>query len=190
MGEACLNSGIDTGGFLTTLNSSLIESQLSDWYVLKVRTGGETAAVEALRYRGLNPYCPMRRERRRYSDRMKVVEAAVFPGYVFCRFDIQHKLPIISSPGVEYIVGFSEGPAPIPEEEFLNIRRMIDAGGSAVRSLPLGQRVRVTHGPLQGVEGILVRDSEGGQLVVAIKLLNQGASLHIDEDKICPIATA
>jgi transcription antitermination factor NusG len=187
MGEACLHSGNYTPAILPNLGLASMQNQHFAWYVLKIRIGGEVAAVAALRYRGFAPYCPTRKERRRYSDRLKVVDTAVFPGYVFCQFDAQRKLPIISSPGVEYVVGGGDGPTPIPEEELMNVRRMIDAGASATSSLALGQRVRMTHGPLKGVEGILVRDPSGDRLVVAIELLNQGASVHVDQDDVCPV---
>ena len=187
MGEACLNDGTYSAGFLSSLQSTLLAKRSFAWYVLKIRTGGEQAAVTALKHRGFDPYCPMQKERRQYSDRMKLVDAAVFPGYVFCQFDSQKKLPVISCPGVEYIVGFADGPTPVPEEELMNIRRMIAAGASAVRCLQSGQRVRVTHGPLEGVEGILVRDTAGDRLVVSIELLNQGAALHVNQDYICPV---
>ena len=187
MGEACLNSGTYTAAFLPNLNPDPMHEERFAWYVLKTRVGGELAAVAALKYRGFAPYCPTQKERRPYSDRMKVVDAAVFPGYVFCQFDLQNKVPIISSPGVEYIVGFGCGPTSVPEEELLNIARMIEAGASAVRSLPRGQRVRVMRGSLEGVEGILVRDSLGDRLVVSINLLSQGASLHINQDEVHPV---
>jgi transcription antitermination factor NusG len=187
MGEACLNSATYNTAFLSNLHSASTWGQQFAWYVLKIRTGGELAAVTALRHRDYTPYCPMQKVRRHYSDRMKIVDAAAFPGYVFCQFDSQKKLPIISCPGVEYIVGFADGPTPIPEEELMNVRRMIDAGASAVRGMEQGQRVRVTHGPLEGVEGILVRDATSNRLVVSIELLNQGASLHINQDEVCPV---
>jgi transcription antitermination factor NusG len=188
MGEACLNSGTyNNTAFLSNLHSASVPSREFAWYVLKIRTGGELSAVTALTHRGYSPYCPMQKERRHYSDRMKIVDAAAFPGYVFCQFDSQKKLPIISCPGVEYIVGFADGPAPVPDEELVNIRRMIDAGASAVRGMEQGQRVRVTHGPLEGVEGVLVRDATSNRLVVSIELLNQAASLHINEDEVCPV---
>jgi transcription antitermination factor NusG len=155
------------------------------WYVLKIRTGGERGAVAALRYRGFAPYCPTKREHRYYSDRTKIVDAPVFPGYLFCEFDAQRKLPIISSVGVEYILGAADGPIPVPEEEVINIRRMIDAGAFAGPSFMPGQRVRVTRGPLKGVEGMLVRDANGDRLVVSIELLHQCASLHIDQNSVC-----
>jgi transcription antitermination factor NusG len=121
---------------------------------------------------------------------MKLVEVALFPGYVFCDFDIHKKLPIISCPGVEYIVGVSGIPTPISELEISYIQRMVEAGASAAQLLVRGQRVRVTHGPLEGVEGTLVRDQERDLLVVSIDLLNRSACLHIDQSKTCVVERA
>jgi transcription antitermination factor NusG len=187
MGEACLNEFSGAAGTFPDLSSASPRKSHFAWYVLKIRTGGERTAVAALRNRGFVPYCPTQKKSRRYSDRIKVVDEAVFPGYLFCEFDAQRKLPIISSPGVEYILGAAGGPIAVPEEELINIRRMVDAGASAVPSLLRGQRVRVTGGPLEGVEGTLVRNDTGNSLVVSIELLNQGACLHIDESNICPV---
>jgi transcription antitermination factor NusG len=153
------------------------------WYALKVRNGSEPSVVSALQRRGLHPYCPTQKERRRYSDRMKVVTTPVFSGYVFCSFDITKKLPVVSCPGVDYIVAFAGVPAEVPELQIENIRRMIDAGAIASEPFVAGEHIRVTHGPLAGIEGILVRESRGNRLVVSIELLNQAASLYIDQDQ-------
>jgi transcription antitermination factor NusG len=187
MGEACLNDSTDSWIFDSALHSAADHSRPFAWYALKVRTGGELSAVTVLQSRGFDPYCPTHTERRRYSDRMKAVEAPLFPGYVFCEFDVQKKLPIVSSPGVEYIVGAGGAPIPIPEEELRSIRRVVDAGACAAPYFARGQRVRVTRGPLEGIEGILVRDPNGDRLVVSIELLNQSASLHIDRDEVDPV---
>ena len=186
MSQASLSSGSYNTGLLSSLASAPLGKQKLAWYVLKIRTGGELAALKALRQRGYEPYCPMQKERRHYTDRMKVVDAPVFSGYMFCQFDSQKKLPIISCPGVDYIVGFASGPTPVPEIELMNVRRMIEAGAYAIRGMEQGERVRVTHGALEGVEGVLVRDGAGDRLVVSLELLNQGASLHINLDDICP----
>jgi transcription termination/antitermination protein NusG len=187
MGGACLDNDVHTAAFLSDLSSARATRLSLPWYTVKVRTGGEQSAIAALTNRGFAPYCPVQKERRPYSDRMKVVEAAVFPGYVFCQFDCLKKLLIISSPGVEYIVGFAGVPVAVPEEELINISRMIEEGAHASPSLVPGQQVRVTRGPLKGVEGILVRDTRGHRLVVSIELLQQGTSLYIDEAEVTPI---
>ncbi len=185
MGEARLRENAPLAALLPHFDSAPTQSQPCNWYALKVRTGGELSTVTALRSKGFDPFCPTQKERRRYSDRMKLVETAVFPGYVFCKFDIEKKLPIVSAPGVEYVVGFAGFATPIPELQIHHIRRMVKAGAGACAAdlFAPGQRVRVTHGPLEGVEGILVRDPRGDRLIVSIDLLHQSASLHIDQDQ-------
>src|SRR5438552_1126126 len=74
------------------------------WYALKVRTRSEPLAAAALRNRGYQTFSPTFRERRRCGNAMKLIEKAVFPGYIFCKFDTRWKVPILSSPAVEYIV--------------------------------------------------------------------------------------
>lgn len=179
MGEACQIINNSEVAVMAVLGGH----PSTNWYALKVRTGSEPSVVSALQRRGLHPYCPMQKERRQYSDRMKVVERPVFSGYVFCPFDITRKLNVVSCPGVDYIVAFSGAPAVVPELQIENIRRMMDAGAVASEAFAAGERVRVTHGALAGIEGTLVREPRGSRLVVSIQLLNQAASLYIDQDQ-------
>ena len=61
------------------------------WYALKVRTRSEVIASNAVRGRGYDAMLPVWTERRKYSDRIKQVETAVFPGYLFCKFPLPTK---------------------------------------------------------------------------------------------------
>ena len=120
-----------------------------------------------------------------YEDRVANVfatEVAFLHMRVLQQREIRHLMTRESKSGVIILEDrpFLDGP-----EVF--VRRMIDAGASATRGMEQGQRVRVTHGPLEGVEGILVRDATSNRLVVSIELLNQSASLHINEDEVCPL---
>jgi transcription antitermination factor NusG len=183
MGEACPNAV----GFAMIANSSSGEiSPAHPWYALKVRTRSEPVASVGLRNRGYDPFCPTYAERRRYCDRMKIVDKPVFPGYLFCRFDTSKKLPVISSHAVEYIVGVNGVPAPIPEEQIAHIRRAVEAGAIPAPYLEVGERVRVQLGALAGVEGVLVRDASRGRLVVSVDLLQRSVAVEIDEDQVQP----
>jgi transcription antitermination factor NusG len=150
------------------------------WYALKVRTRSEPIAVAALQNRGYAPFAPTVAERRRYSDRVAVVQAPVFPGYVFCRLDVQQKVPVLSSPAVEYIVGFAGRHVVVPEEEIEGVRRAVEAGAHTRHYLNAGQRIRIEHGALAGLEGILERVGKEHRIVVSIQLLQRSVSVEID----------
>lgn len=187
MGEAC-HQITHIAECLPTLQSVNNPYSHCFWYALKVRVGGEQAVTAALRDRGFAPFSPTQKERRQYSDRIKIVDGAVFPGYLFCQFDIERSLQIISTPGVEYIVSFGGQAVPVPEQDLLNIKRMIAAGALTSQGVVCGQKVRITDGTLAGVEGTLVRDSTGNRLVVSVALLNRSAFLHIEETRVCSVA--
>ena len=160
------------------------------WYAVKVRTRSEPIAVAALQNRGYDPFAPTIAERRRYCDRMAVVRAPVFPGYVFCRLDAQNKVPVISSPAVEYIVSFAGQPATVPDDEIEAVRRAVEAGGRPRSYLSVGQRIRIEYGSLAGLEGVLERNGKENRIVVSVHLLQRSVSVEIDEDQIRAIGPA
>lgn len=164
-----------------------VSSTLHPWYALKVRTLSEPKAVVGLRTRGYDPFCPVYQERRRYCDRVRVIEQALFPGYLFCRFDPSLKLPVITSESVEYIVSVDGFPAPIPEAQISDVRRAIEGGARPVPYPSTGQRVRVQAGPFAGIEGVLTGDADRSTLIVSVDLLQGAIALHIDKLDVAPL---
>jgi transcription antitermination factor NusG len=152
------------------------------WYGIHTRSNGERIAATVLNDRGYEPFLPVYRTRRRWSDRTVTAEVPLFPGYIFCRFDHRKRLPIITTPGVVSILGFGDRPAALLDEEIEAIRAIVDSGIGAepVPFLREGQRIRVTHGPLKSLEGTLVRKKSGCQLVISVELLQRSVSVEID----------
>lgn len=114
---------------------------------------------------------------------MKTVNIPAFPGYVFCQFELTRKSKVLNSVAVEYIVSYGAEPAVIPSQQIASLRRVMDSGGQSTPFLRCGQRVRVTHGALADVEGILLKQSgsEGSKLVLSVDFLQRSVSVSIDE---------
>jgi transcription antitermination factor NusG len=159
-------------------------AQSLPWYAIKVRTRSEPVAVTALRNKGYQALSPSVAERRRYSDRMAVVHTPAFPGYIFCRLDAREKVPVLSCPAVDYIVGFGGALTTVPDDEIDGVCRLLDAGASPRPYLAVGQKIRVEYGSLAGLEGILERFGKQNRLVVSLQLLQRSVSLDIDENQI------
>src|SRR5216684_1011727 len=77
------------------------------WFALQVRARHEMGVAQHLCSRGYDWFLPLYKCRKRWSDRMKEVETPLFPGYLFCRFDPQERLPILTSPGVIQVVVYN-----------------------------------------------------------------------------------
>ena len=158
------------------------------WYALKVRTKGESKPYDVLIAKGFETFLPTYIDVRKYSDRLRKVSAALFPGYLFCRFDAEHRLPILSTPGVEAIVGIGGIPHPMEEGEILVIRRVIQSEAAVPWPyLKEGDRVRVQYGSLQGIEGTLIKVKGVSRLVISIHLLQRSISFEIDREWVRPL---
>ncbi len=158
------------------------------WYALTVRHQHERQAEKALRSKGLETLVPLYRSRRQWSDRIQELELPLFPGYVLCRFALGERIGILSTPGVASLVGFGGKPAPLEDGEIAGIEQLL-ASRLALAPWPylkMGDRVRVEHGPMRGLEGTLLRTKEGLRLVISVELLQRSMAVEVDRESVVP----
>ena len=153
------------------------------WYALRVQSRLGALASSTLHGKGYEQYLPLYRTRRQWSDRIKEVELPLFPGYLFCRFDLGRTLmPILTTPGVINIVGAGKTPLPVADNEIEAIRTILRTG-LAVQPWPgltVGSRVHIERGPLAGLEGIVTNLDKVYRLVVSVSLLQRSVAVEID----------
>jgi transcriptional antiterminator NusG len=159
------------------------------WYAVQVRLQHEMRVAESLVGRGYEYLLPSYRERRKWSDRTKILDLPLFPGYVFARFDVDLRLPILTILGVVGIVGIGKTPQPLDPREIERICKVASAGHPAQPwpFLKVGQRVRITAGALTGVEGVLVQRRSETRVVLCLSLLQQAISVQVDSDAVRPV---
>lgn len=159
------------------------------WYAIQVRCHAEKNVSLMLEARGFQQYLPLYSESSRWSDRVKKLELPLFPGYVFCRLDVPHRRPVVTVPGVVSIVGFGNTFAPIPDEQISAIQSIVHSGlpSGPWPFLQEGERVRVSAGALEGVEGILVRIKSDYRVVVSVALLQRSVAVEIERSWIEPL---
>src|SRR5882762_6970779 len=165
-------------------------SKMNDpWFALQVRSRYESFVAAHLDGRGYEWFLPLHKVRRRWSDRFKEIEQPLFPGYVFCRLNPLNRLPILTTPGVFLIVGTGKTPVPIHETEIAAIQATVKSGlpSQPWPFLQIGQRVRIEHGALCGLEGILL-DFRGRQrLVISVTLLQRSVAVQLDRAWVRPV---
>ena len=161
---------------------------MSEWYALHVKARFEKYVTNQLSIKGYETFLPTYAAKRKWSDRTKAVSLPLFPTYVFCRFDLHSRLPIVMTPGVMAIVGPGKLPTPLDESEFASIRLVTNAASTTQPCpyLAVGERVRVQAGPLKGLVAIVDR-TQGNRLVVSISLLMRSVSVEVDRNSVGPL---
>src|SRR5262245_25205815 len=151
------------------------------WYALHVRPRFEKHVETHLEEKGYEVFYPTYTTTRQWSDRIKSLSLPLFPGYVFCRFNLHSRLPVLVTPGVNQVVGAGKTPITVDESELLSIRRVLESGVAAQPwpYLKVGEPVSIENGPLEGMTGIVTRIKNSYRLVVSVSLLMRSVAVEL-----------
>ena len=158
------------------------------WYAVWTRARHEVVVQQQLESKRIEAFLPTVTRWSRWKDRKKKIAWPLFPGYCFARFDRRARLDVLRCAGVVSIVSFEGEPAPIPDPEIEAIRQLVETD-LQYDTCPLvreSMMVEVTHGPLLGVVGRLVRKGSHARLVLTVDLIGQAVSVEVDAADVKP----
>jgi len=158
------------------------------WYALRTKSRHEKQVRDQLERLGIEPLLPTVKRLSQWKDRKKEIEVPLFSGYCFVRFSQQDRLPVQKVLGVVEVVGCGSRPEPIPDEEIEALKTLMNSvlPYDSHPYLHEGMMVEVVRGPLQGVQGILLRKEKRHRLVIGVRLIQQAAAVEIDVQDVVP----
>lgn len=174
----------------------MTRDHLPQWYALAVRARQEKAAAAGLGRRGFETFLPTRTERHAWSDRIRCVELAMFPGYLFVRsaMSAAARVEMLKVAGVHDLVGRRPGDDAIAESipdwqiRSLQLLAAAERETDPVERLVPGQRVQVGAGPLRGLQGVVQQSADGKRrLVVQVTLLGRGVRCLLQADDVVEV---
>lgn len=157
------------------------------WYILKVRSRHEKAIAEKVGEK-YEIFLPLIKKRRQWSDRIKIIEAPLFPGYLFVFTDIRQKYFILEIDGVSSFVHFGDKEATIREKELSALEIMLkDPKSLEVKDgycYTEGENVKVLCGAFAGLKGKVRSLKNSKRLYISIEQLGKIVSVEIDSNAI------
>jgi transcription antitermination factor NusG len=152
------------------------------WYAAYTCANHEKSVRDQLGQRSVESFLPVYETARRWKDRRVRLELPLFPGYIFVHLALRDRLRVLQTPSVVRLVGFGDRPAALPDQEIEALRQglMCEMRMEPYPYLKVGHRVRVRNGPLQGMEGILVRKKNGSRFVISLDLILRSVAVEID----------
>ena len=154
------------------------------WYCVQTRPKSEHIAAAGLaRFDGVEAYCPRIRYQK-VTRRGKVwFREALFPNYIFARFDAEESLRAVSSSqAVVRVVGFGDVLGEVPAAVIGSIRE--EMGGELEREVQVpiveGEEVEVVQGPFAGMKGIVTGLVESKERVrILMEILGQENQVEV-----------
>jgi transcription antitermination factor NusG len=152
------------------------------WYAVYTCANHEKRIAAQFDERSIENFLPLYETVRRWKDRRMRIALPLFPGYIFVRHSLLKRLDILQVPGVVRLVGFNNIAAPLPIEDIETLRYGLKRSYNAEPHpyLTIGRRVRVVHGPFDGLEGILLRRKGNLRVVISIHLIMRSVAVDVD----------
>jgi transcription antitermination factor NusG len=179
---------------MTNVTSTQLPHEEQDprrWFAVVTTPQHEKAAFRHLDFGGIETFLPTYESARVWKNRQKVkVELPLFPTYLFVRIDQGERGQVLRTPGVRKLVGNSREPLSVADREIEFLRtNLLEKNAEPHAGLIAGQRARVKSGPMQGVEGWLVRKSGGWRFILTVQLIHQQVAVEVDASTLEPIIT-
>ena len=131
---------------------------LKKWYAVYTKPRWEKKVNSLLLTKGIETYCPLNKVRKKWSDRIKLVEEPLFKSYVFVHVTESDRSRVRMVNGVLNYVYWNGKPAVIRDEEINTIKKFMNEYED-VQSRPVmvhpKQRVRIDSGLLMEHEGVV-----------------------------------
>jgi transcription antitermination factor NusG len=161
------------------------------WVCLQVKSGGELRSALGLTERGYETFVPVFEQKRQWSDRIKIVQAPLFTGYMFLRFNVENSHPVVTAPGVLRFVGPGKMPTPIEDAEIdaLQITAQTGLLCGPCAFLEVGQEVEVRLAPFVSLRGKIVRFKNKQRLILSVNLIKRSVFVEVDGYEVAPIVT-
>lgn len=114
------------------------------WYAVYTRPRWEKKVFRLLVEQNIEAYCPLNKVKKKWSDRLKLVEEPLFKSYVFVRVTEEEKTAVRMTTGIVNFVYWLGKPAVIKDREIEQIRRFLDDyENMGVEAVPLNRHDKV-----------------------------------------------
>jgi transcription antitermination factor NusG len=159
------------------------------WYAVYTKPRWEKKVHSLFTEKGLVSYCPLNKVRKRWSDRIKLVEEPLFKSYVFVQVQEEEQQQVRMVNGVLNFVYWNGKPAIVKESEIDTIRKFLNEYSDVEvkpMNLQANQAVMVKRGLLMNNTG-RIRRLMNNKVEVLIESLGYTLVASLEKSNIIPV---
>lgn len=150
------------------------------WYVAHTRPRREKKLAEYCERQGLNVTLPCYRSVRKYDRKTAVFEKPLFPNYVFLRLEPAQRQKVFQS---DYVANLLE----VTDQELFqrqlgDILLSLETETEVLLApqITAGSRVKITNGPLRGLEGFVENRSGVTYVNLRLDFIGQAVAVKVE----------
>jgi len=155
---------------------------VGDWWVAHTKARFEKALAWDLLALGIPCFLPMIERTAIWGGRKRKVLAPLFPSYLFYCGDWEDRQSVLKTSRVCQVIPVRQRQRFVLELDAIHRALLCKRELTLYPFTAAGKRCRVARGPLQGIEGIVIRNDGTPRIVLEVSILGQGAALEIEAD--------
>jgi transcription antitermination factor NusG len=156
------------------------------WWALHTRPRAEKTLARHFLGRELSFFLPLAKKRWRNRGRLFTSTSPLFPGYIFLWGDEEARVAALTTNQVAHCIRV-EDQAQL-HQDLARVHRLMVSGAPLTpeERIQPGDWVEITSGPLEGLQGKIIRRGKHLRFFVEVHFLQRGASVEIDASMIRP----
>jgi transcription elongation factor/antiterminator RfaH len=162
------------------------------WYLVHTLPRKETVAQLHLRAQGFSNFLPRRSKTVRHARKLRMVDAPVFPRYLFVALDLERDRwrSVNGTSGVASLVMAHKRPVAVPRGVVETLIRSSGETGKIrfTHDFQSGQKVRLIAGPFAEALGVLDRLDDAGRIEVLLDIMGGGIRVKLARSWVEPAA--
>jgi hypothetical protein len=141
------------------------------WAAALTLMNAEKQTAKSLNKENIETFVATKKEKHKWSDRIKVIERLIIPMVVFVHITEEDLPQLRNNKNIRKILSYpgDKIPTRIPDEQIERFKFMLDHSEEPVlldnRNLTVGENIRVIKGPLYGLCGFLLKSYEGESFI-------------------------
>ncbi len=164
------------------------KSTTLQWYAVYTKPRGEKKLREALEKKSIESYLPLLSEKKKWSDRYKIISSPLFASYLFVKIDFQQdSLRILQEPNSVQFVHYNGKPAAIEKDTIEMIQLFLEEYPDKIKieqdaKLRKGNIVEIKQGPFAGRKVIIDKVKNEYYVVVQLPMLNRTVLMEVKKE--------
>ena len=151
-----------------------------EWVVLHTRPRCEKRVVSLCEQIGVEGYLPLLLKTHKYGGRIRSFSSPLFAGYAFGLVDSKQKAFLRQNKYVANLLDVAD--QAILVTQLQQIQLALDSGNDleVLPYLEVGKTVRLAHGPLKGLEGMVTRIKGRSRIVVNVDMIRESVAVELE----------
>ena len=157
------------------------------WWVVRTKSRQEKALAWNLYAHGINYFLPLANRPQKIKTRVRISAIPLFSGYLFFLGDHLHRQEVLKTNRAAQIIEVPDQKSFFNELKNIHTLLLEEKDVKLCDFFHKGRLVTITHGPLKGLTGKVLKQKKSTYLQLSVHCIGQAVKVKISMEYVAPL---